>query len=57
MGADACPFTGGYWAYLHRSRERLHGHVRMTRALKQLAQVPDLHEIVSQERDRGDRVP
>ncbi|MGN9910916.1 cryptochrome/photolyase family protein [Phytohabitans sp. LJ34] len=57
LGADACPFTGGYWAYLHRTRERLHGNVRMTRALKQLAQIPDLREIVAQERSRGDDAP
>ncbi|GAA4463072.1 cryptochrome/photolyase family protein [Phytohabitans houttuyneae] len=56
-GTGACPFTGGYWAYLHRTRERLHGNVRMTRALKQLGQIPDLPEIVAQEHDRGDRAP
>jgi deoxyribodipyrimidine photolyase-related protein len=57
VGADACPFTGGYWAYLHRTRERLHGNVRMTRALKQLAQIPDLRDVVAQERARGDHAP
>jgi len=57
VGTEACPFTGGYWAYLHRTRERLHGNVRMTRSLKQMAQIPDVAEIVAQERDRGDTAP
>lgn len=56
-GAGACPFTGGYWAYLHRTRDRLHGNVRLTRALKQLAQIPDLPEVVAQEQGRGDHAP
>jgi deoxyribodipyrimidine photolyase-related protein len=57
VGADACPFTGGYLAYLHRTRERLHGNVRLTRALKQLGQIPDLPQVLGQERDRGDGAP
>ncbi|MFC0532657.1 cryptochrome/photolyase family protein [Phytohabitans kaempferiae] len=57
LGPDACPFTGGYLTYLHRTRERLHGNVRMTRALKQLARITDLPAIVAQERARGSQAP
>ncbi|MEV0733330.1 cryptochrome/photolyase family protein [Polymorphospora sp. NPDC050346] len=57
LGADACPFTAGYWAFLDRSRDRLGGNVRMTRSLRQLEQVDDLPAVLAQERDRGSRAP
>lgn len=56
-GPDACPFTAGYWAFLDRARERLHGNVRMTRALRQLDRIPDLPDVVAQERERGETPP
>lgn len=56
-GELACPFTAGYWTLLDRSRERLHGNVRMNRALRQLDQLDDLPQVVAQERERGSRAP
>jgi deoxyribodipyrimidine photolyase-related protein len=57
VGADACPFTAGYWTFLDRSRERLHGNVRMSRSLRQLARIDDLPQVVAQERARGSHAP
>ncbi|MBC7559758.1 MAG: cryptochrome/photolyase family protein, partial [Dermatophilaceae bacterium] len=36
VGQDACPFTAGYWAFLHRNRERLATNPRMGQALSGL---------------------
>ncbi|MEV1290018.1 cryptochrome/photolyase family protein [Micromonospora sp. NPDC049679] len=57
LGPDACPFTAGYWAFLDRARERLHGNARMSRAVQQLDRLDDLPEVVSQERERGSLAP
>jgi deoxyribodipyrimidine photolyase-related protein len=57
LGDDACPYTAGYWAFLAGSRERLHGNVRMNRALRQLDRLDDLPQVVAQEKERGSRAP
>jgi deoxyribodipyrimidine photolyase-related protein len=57
LGDDACPFTAGYWWFLDRTRERLRGNVRMTRALHQLDRLDDLPAVVAQERNRGSKAP
>lgn len=56
-GDNACPFTAGYWTFLGRARERLHGNVRMTRSLHRLDQLDDLAEVIAQERERGSTPP
>ncbi|MCV2489698.1 cryptochrome/photolyase family protein [Geodermatophilus sp. YIM 151500] len=53
LGDDACPFTGGYWAFLDRVRSRLAGNQRMRRALAGLDRLRDLPEVVEQEARRG----
>jgi deoxyribodipyrimidine photolyase-related protein len=57
VGEDACPFTAGYWWYLHRNRERLAGNQRMTRALGGLDRLRDLDALVAQEERRGAEPP
>ncbi|MFI5844467.1 cryptochrome/photolyase family protein [Catenuloplanes sp. NPDC051500] len=57
LGENACPFTAGYWTFLHRTRERLSGNVRMMRSLQQLESIHDLDQIIAQEQDRGSRAP
>ncbi|MFJ3670913.1 cryptochrome/photolyase family protein [Streptomyces sp. NPDC090106] len=57
VGERACPFTAGYWAFLHRHRARLEGNQRMTRAVRGLDRLADLDELLRQEADRGDGPP
>ncbi|MFI6763242.1 cryptochrome/photolyase family protein [Micromonospora sp. NPDC050417] len=56
-GENACPYTGGYWVFLDRTRERLPSTARMARSLRQLDQLDDLPVIKEQERRRGSQAP
>ncbi|MDG6103850.1 cryptochrome/photolyase family protein [Dactylosporangium aurantiacum] len=57
LGPDACPYTAGYWALLHRTSELLAGNHRMAQPLRGLDRLADLDAVVAQERDRGSRAP
>ncbi|MFI7488760.1 cryptochrome/photolyase family protein [Micromonospora echinaurantiaca] len=57
LGADACPFTAGYWALLARDRNRLPPNARMARQLAQLDRLPDVDQVLDQESHRGDQPP
>ncbi|MFJ3334614.1 cryptochrome/photolyase family protein [Streptomyces sp. NPDC086766] len=57
VGERACPFTAGYWAFLHRHRERLAGNPRMARAVGGLDRLADLDELLRAEKERGDGPP
>ncbi|MGI8458775.1 MAG: cryptochrome/photolyase family protein [Propionibacteriaceae bacterium] len=47
VGEDACPFTGGYWRFLHRHRARFEQNPRMMRAVKGLERLSDLDELIA----------
>jgi deoxyribodipyrimidine photolyase-related protein len=51
-GDEACPYTAGYWAFLHRNRERLAGNPRMNQPLAGLGRIDDIDEIVRRESRR-----
>lgn len=57
VGDHACPFTAGYWAFLHRNRERLAGNHRMAQPLRGLDRLSDLENLIEQEADRGSGAP
>ena len=57
VGERACPFTAGYWAFLHRNRERLGSNARMGRQLTGLDRLADVPELLAQERARGSTAP
>ena len=57
VGDDACPFSAGYWWFLHRHRERFEGNHRMRRAVAGLDRLNDLEALLEQEERRGSRAP
>jgi deoxyribodipyrimidine photolyase-related protein len=52
VGEDACPFTSGYWAFLHRNREALAANPRMAQPLAGLDRLKDLDALLEQEAHR-----
>jgi deoxyribodipyrimidine photolyase-related protein len=57
VGDDACPFTGGYWWFMQRNRERLSGNHRMRQPLAGLSRLKDIDAVVEQQRRLGDGPP
>ncbi|PND58500.1 cryptochrome/photolyase family protein [Mycobacterium sp. ENV421] len=52
IGPNACPFTSGYWAFVHRHQDLLAGNNRTARAVSSMARLADLDAVVEQERHR-----
>ena len=52
VGDDACPFTAGYWAFLHRAEPALRDNARMRNPLRQMRGLDDLEAVVAQEAAR-----
>ncbi|WP_309227389.1 cryptochrome/photolyase family protein [Micromonospora thermarum] len=57
LGERACPYTAGCWAFLARNRDRIPANARMARTIAQLDRLPDVDEVVAQEKRRGDTAP
>ncbi|KXK58251.1 deoxyribodipyrimidine photolyase [Micromonospora rosaria] len=57
LGDTACPFTAGYWSFLHRNRQRITGNARLARSMKQLDRLTDVDAVLAQEKQRGDAAP
>ncbi|MET9552354.1 cryptochrome/photolyase family protein [Streptomyces sp. NPDC006645] len=47
-GDHACPYTAGYWAFLHRHRDRLSANHRTARAVQGLDRLTDLTELLDE---------
>ncbi|MBV2355261.1 cryptochrome/photolyase family protein [Streptomyces sp. J2-1] len=56
-GARACPFTTGYWSFVHRHRAVLAGNSRTARAVQGMDRLGDIEEVLRTERARGDAPP
>ncbi|MGY5105561.1 cryptochrome/photolyase family protein [Streptomyces sp. 900105245] len=56
-GERACPFTTGYWSFVHRHRALLSGNMRTSRAVQGLDRLGDLEEVLRTERGRGEGPP
>ncbi|GIF17018.1 deoxyribodipyrimidine photolyase-related protein [Actinoplanes teichomyceticus] len=57
LGADACPYTAGYWSFLARHEHALAGNHRLRRPLQGLHRLTDLDAVLAQEKARGSRAP
>jgi deoxyribodipyrimidine photolyase-related protein len=57
VGENACPYTAGYWAFLHRNREKLAGNHRIAQPLRGLDRLRDLGPLLEQEGERGSAAP
>ncbi|MGH3094610.1 MAG: cryptochrome/photolyase family protein [Streptosporangiales bacterium] len=52
LGADACPFTAGYWSFVDRHRDRLATNPRTSRAVASARRLSDLSDVLAQESGR-----
>ena len=57
VGDNACPFTAGYWAFLHRNRAEFTANHRMRQAVRGMDRLTDLEALVEQETERGTSAP
>ena len=57
VGDEACPYTAGYWWFLHRNRAALADNRRMRQPLLGLDRLSDLAELTAQEEARGSSAP
>ncbi|MET7286993.1 cryptochrome/photolyase family protein [Streptomyces sp. NPDC005573] len=56
-GERACPFTTGYWSFVHRHRKLLAGNPRTAQAVHGLDRLADLEEALHTEHARGEGPP
>ncbi|MEJ2867633.1 cryptochrome/photolyase family protein [Actinomycetospora sp. OC33-EN08] len=52
VGEKACPFTAGYWQFVHRHQNLLRGNQRTARAVATMDRLKDLDAVLEQEQGR-----
>jgi len=52
IGDDACPFTAGYWNFVHRHRDRLERNNRTRRSVSTMDRLSDLDAVLEREKHR-----
>jgi deoxyribodipyrimidine photolyase-related protein len=57
VGDDACPFTTGYWAFLHRHRDRFAASPRMAQSVRGLDRLTDLDALLERHHQLGPHAP
>ena len=57
VGDNACPFTAGYWSFLHAHQSQFRGNHRMSTALRTMDKLTDLEALLAQETTRGSAAP
>lgn len=57
VGDRACPFTAGYWSFLHEHREDFRGNHRMSTALRTLDKLKDLDQLLVEHAQFGQGPP
>lgn len=53
VGEKACPFTAGYWQFVHRHQDLLRGNHRTARAVATMERLSDLEALLEQEKGRS----
>ncbi|MFD4246754.1 cryptochrome/photolyase family protein [Streptomyces sp. NPDC058525] len=56
-GDRACPYTTGYWSFVHRHGSRLAANPRTARAVQGLHRLGDIDEVLRTDRGRGQSPP
>ncbi|MDQ3403790.1 MAG: cryptochrome/photolyase family protein [Actinomycetota bacterium] len=54
VGDNACPYTAGYWNWVHRHSDLLHHNPRTSNAVMSLRRLRDLDALLEQEHDRNE---
>jgi deoxyribodipyrimidine photolyase-related protein len=54
VGEKACPFTAGYWQFVHRHQDLLRANQRTARAVASMDRLKDLDAVLEQEYGRRD---
>jgi deoxyribodipyrimidine photolyase-related protein len=54
VGEKACPFTAGYWQFVHRHADLLRANHRTARAVATMDRLTDLDAVLEQEHGRRD---
>ncbi|WP_018335107.1 cryptochrome/photolyase family protein [Actinomycetospora chiangmaiensis] len=52
VGEKACPFTAGYWQFVHRHQDLLRANQRTARAVATMDRLKDLDALLEQEKGR-----
>ena len=52
VGEKACPFTAGYWQFVHRHQDLLRANQRTARAVASMDRLADLDAVLEQEHGR-----
>ncbi|BBY15751.1 hypothetical protein MLIT_13430 [Mycolicibacterium litorale] len=52
LGENACPFTAGYWTFVHRHQSRLARNNRTRRVVQNMERLGDLEDVLTQEKSR-----
>ena len=52
VGEKACPFTAGYWQFVHRHQDLLRANQRTARSVATMDRLKDLDAVLEQEKDR-----
>jgi deoxyribodipyrimidine photolyase-related protein len=56
-GEDACPYTAGYWRFVHRHRELLARNHRTVQQVRRLERLPDVDEVLGDTRSADGSPP
>jgi len=48
VGKEACPFTAGYWKFIHQHQDKFKKNIRMSQSVNGLKRLKDLNQLLSE---------